>query len=99
MGILETLFGQPNEIVESKNGEGWNKHGFGTKYMLITTCDSQPVARLYGTARDSRRELLTEIDALLCNQEKCLLIGVEAGDGVSRFFRLDPNEARERLGA
>ncbi|GAA4472276.1 hypothetical protein [Novipirellula rosea] len=99
MGILETLFGQSNEILESTGGEGWNKHGFGTKYLLITSNDSQPVARLYGTTRDSRRELLDAIDVLLCNEDQCLLIGVEAGDGISRFFRLNPSEARERLGA
>ncbi len=99
MGFLETLFGGRNAIHPAETGFRWLTRGLGTKYLLITCADGYPVATLFGTARDSQADLLHRLDIVLGNQQECLLLGIETQEVCCKFFRLDPSEARKRLGS
>ncbi|MFN3193995.1 MAG: hypothetical protein ACE361_26025 [Aureliella sp.] len=73
----------------------WLSSGLGTKYLLITSDSSRPEVRIFGTA--DIQSLLSELEEIADEQRECVLLGVETWEVTSRFFRLDPKEAIERL--
>ncbi len=97
MTFWEKLLGCPVEIHPGTDDFHWGTSGVGTRYLLITCDGGHPVASLYGTARESRSELLKELDVILREKKACLLLGIETLEISSKFFQLDPNEARDRL--
>ena len=93
----EKLLGCPSEVLENDAGFGWQVDGLGTKYLLIAHVDDQLVVKLFGTACESRSELVERLNMLLNMDQKCLLLGVETKEICSTFFRLDPRKAISRL--
>ncbi|MEM6366460.1 MAG: hypothetical protein AAF745_18685 [Planctomycetota bacterium] len=73
----------------------WRQSGMGTHYLLITCSDRQPEIQIFGTREIS--SLLDELSAVANLRDECVLIGVEAWEVTSRFFRLDPQEAIEKF--
>ena len=97
MGLLEKIIGFPAEIDPSSDDFGWRTAGIGARYLLVTCEAERPVARLDSTAAESRSDLVNALDVILRNQNECLLLGIETMDLWTKFFRLAPVEARQRL--
>lgn len=95
MEWLENVLNYVNAPLSGEPEFRWLKDGLGTKYLLITCTDERPDVQIFGTCEVS--SLLTQLSELTNRQRECILLGVETWEVTSRFFRLDPLEALERL--
>lgn len=95
MEWLENVLNYVNAPLSGDPEFRWLQDGLGTKYLLITCADGRPDVQIFGTSDVSL--LLSQLSELTNRQSECILLGVETWEVTSRFFRLDPLEAIERL--